>query len=448
MLNRQPKPICRRTVLRGAGVALSLPLLEAMDGRAAWARESTFRPVARSAAAATPPRMICCYVPNGVNENEWTPNGNRADWQLSPTLRALQDVKSEVTVLTGLGHPNSKGGHAGADTWLTAADLEGTPGKDYRNSISVDQIAAAHHAEYTRFPSLELSDAGGTGSALHSHTLAFDRAGTPLPAENSPQRLFDRLFTPGDRASRAAKLQRLAERRSVLDEILQDANTLRRRLGNQDQEKLDEYLSSVRETERRVERLQNWVDVPRPDVPTQGLQLTAAPANAHDRPMWIDVMLELSYLAFQTDTTRVITFEWSREAGGFGGGGENHHELSHHGGDEGMLRQLATIDRFHVQRLSRFLNFLKATAEGDGVMLDRTMVLFGSGMNSGKGGGHSPKNLPLLLAGGRKLGLKQGQLIQHDVDSTPMSNVLLTMLQKMGVEQDRFVDSTGTLDVV
>ena len=156
-------------------------------------------------------------------------------------------------------------------------------------------------------------------------------------------------------------------------------------------------------------------------------------------------MLELCYLAFITDTTRVITFEWSREAGGFGGGGENHHELSHHGGDPGMLAKLAVIDQFHLSKLGRFMSMLKQTGEADGHMLDRTMILYGSGMNSGKGGEHSPKNLPTLVAGGAKLGLKHGQHIAHDPDKhPPLSNVMLTLAQKMGVETEQFADATGT----
>ena len=163
--------------------------------------------------------------------------------------------------------------------------------------------------------------------------------------------------------------------------------------------------------------------------------------------MWLDVMMELSYLAFLTDTTRVISFEWSREAGGFGGGGENHHELSHHGGDAEMLKRLAAIDRFHLMRLGRFMDFLKGTEEpGGGRMLDRTVILYGSGMNSGKGGEHSPKNLPLLVAGGGALGVKLGSHLAHDPkDHPPLANVLLSVAQRVGVELDRFSDSTGTL---
>ncbi len=433
------KPISRRTLLRGAGAAIALPLLEAMfpsDVRAQFKSAGT--------SSGAHPRMICCYIPNGVNITEWLPQDSGPNWTLSPTLQELAEHKSDFTLISGVGHPKS-GGHDGADTWLTGADLDATTGKDYQNSISVDQLAAEHHAKETRFPSLELSCDGGSGQAGHSHTLAFDRLGTPLPSENKPQRLFDRLFVPDNDASRRTTLRRYEERRSILDDVLEEARSLHKRLGKSDQRKLDEYLGSVRETERRVQRLEGWVDVPKPKVERGSLKLSAVPGNAHDRHMWLDVMLELSYLALQTDTTRVITFEWSREAGGLGGNGENHHELSHHGGNPEMLKKLAVIDRFHVGRLARFLSLLKATREADGNMLDNTMVLFGSGMNSGKGGGHSKKNLPILLAGGRKLGLRHGQHLKFQIDSTPLSNVLVSMLQKMGVQQDRFHDSTGTL---
>ena len=241
-------------------------------------------------------------------------------------------------------------------------------------------------------------------------------------------------------------LKRYSERRSILDDVLSEAKSLEMRLGQTDRKKLDEYLNSIRETEKQLERMQRWVDVPKPKVADKGLQLESKPMDAHDRSMWLDVMLELSYLAFITDTTRVITFEWSREASGNGGDGENHHELSHHGGDAGMLAKLAKIDRFHLSKLSRFLDLLKSTREADGSMLDRTIVLYGSGMNSGLGGKHSPKNLPTLVAGGHKLGLKLGQhLAFHPDKHPPLANVLLTLVQKMGVEVDKFADATGTL---
>jgi len=438
-------PLSRRAVLRGCGAAIALPLLEAMMPRTLVAAPSKYKPLAKSQSKPTP-RSIFCYVPNGVNIQQWMPTGSGAGYTLSPTLESLKEHREDFSVITGLGHPHATGGHSGADTWLTGADLRGTPGKDYSNTISIDQVIAARTGALTRFPSLQLSDGSGTGSALHSHTLSFDRNGTPLPAENRPQRLFERLFVPENDSSRAATLRRYAEKRSILDDVARDAKTLLQKLGKQDQKKLAEYLASVRETELRVQRQVDWVDIPKPEVDSNGLQLGSQPGTAHDRPMWLDVLLEICYLAFVTDTTRVITFEWSREAGGYGPGGENHHELSHHGGDKGMLNKLGVIDRGFLTRLGRFLSFLKKTSEGGKSMLDHTMVVYGSGMNSGERGDHSPKNLPLLVAGGGAWGMKHGQHLAHDVkDHPPLANVLLTVAQKMGVEQDSFQDATSTL---
>jgi len=436
--------LSRRHVLRAAGAAVTLPVLDAMLPRA-WGMPSSFEPLPKS--GVVQPRLVCCYVPNGVNILDWVPADRGDNYTLSPTLKTLEAYRNDFTVVTGMGHPHSKGGHSGADTWLTGADLASKPGADYTNSVSIDQLVAAVHGPQTRYASVQISDMGGTGGAGHSHTLSFDPLGTPLPAENSPRRIFERLFVPESAADRAATLARYAERRSILDAIGGDAKALHRKLGATDQRKLDEYLASVRDTEKQVERMEQWIDRPKPTVSDQGLQLDSQPCNAHDRPMWIDVMLELTYLAFITDTTRVITFEWSREAGGFGVGGENHHELSHHGGDAGMLAKLAAIDRAFLEKLGRFIGMLKKTAEADGSMLDRTVVLYGSGMNSGKGGEHSPKNLPLLVAGGSKLGMKLGRHIAFDDDThPPLANVLLSVAQKVGCETETFSDSTGTLD--
>jgi hypothetical protein len=412
----------------------------------AIAAPSKFKP--RPTSSGTHPRAVFCYVPNGVNIQEWMPSDTGRDYTLSPTLQTLAAHRDDFTVFTGLGHPASDGGHAGADTWLTAADLDASPGKDYQNTMSADQVIAELHGQQTRFASLQLSDQSGTGSALHSHTLSFDRRGTPLPAENSPRRLFDRLFVPETSADREATLRRYALQRSILDSVQDEAKQLGKKLGKADRDKLAQYYQSVRDTETRVDRLTQWVDVPKPEVADTDLQLGSKPGDAHDRPMWLDVMLELSYLAMITDTTRVISFEWSREAGGFGGGGENHHELSHHGGDAGMLKKLAEIDRFHLSRLNRFLDFLSSTSEADGSVLDSTMIVYGSGMNSGTGGEHSPKNLPLLIAGGKRLGVQHAGHVAHDVDNhPPLSNLLLSVIQKSGVETDQFADATGAMTV-
>lgn len=431
-------------MLRGIGACLALPLLDAMLPRTLHAAPSTYKPVSKSGAKPTP-RAIFCYVSNGVNILEWVPGTAGKNYTLSPTLETLTEHRDSFSVLSGLGHPQCTGGHSGGDTWLTGANLRSVPGKDYTNSISIDQAIAEVVGDKTRFPSLELSDMSGTGAALHSHTLSFDRNGTPLPAENSPQRLFERLFVPEDSTSREATLRRYAEKRSILDDVLGEAKALEKKLGRADQVKMAEYLASVRETEIRVRKQEAWIDVPKPIIDATGLQLNSKPGDGHDRPMWLDVMLEISYLAFVTDTTRVISFEWAREAGGLGVGGENHHELSHHGGDAGMLSKLATVDRGYLTRLNRFMSFLKSTQEGEGSMLDHTMIVYGSGMNSGPKGEHSPKNLPLLVAGGSAWGLKHGQHIAHDPQKhPPLSNVLLTVAQKMGVQTARFSDSSGS----
>lgn len=435
--------LSRRTLLRAAGVSLALPMLDAMMP-SALAAPSQFKPYKESPAAH--PRLICCYFSNGVNIKQWKPTSTGVDYELSPTLKGLEAHKKDFTVISGLGHPASDGGHSGADTWLTGADLDAKPGSDYTNTISIDQRIAAIHEKETRIASLQLSDLSGSGSALHSHTLSFDHSGTPLPSENSPRRLFERLFVPENAKDREATLQRYHHQRSILDAVQDETRRLGKKLGQDDRAKLAEYFESVRSTEKRIERLEGWIDVPKPSVDPSLLQLNSQPNNAHDRPMWLDVMLELSYLAMLTDTTRVIGFQWAREAAGYGGGGENHHELSHHGGDPGMLEKLAGVDRFYVSKLARFLDLLSATREGEGRMLDSTIVMYGSGMNSGEGGEHSPKDLPLLIAGGGGLGLRHAGHLAFDKENhPPMSNLLLTLGQKVGLEDDRFSDATGTL---
>ena len=437
-------PLARRTVLRGLGVSIALPLLEAMSPRSLYA--ATAANTAKTGGAKSQPRIIYCYVPNGVNIFDWIPKESGGSYQLSPTLKVLEKHRDDFSVISGLSHQHVEGGHSGADTWLTGARLKAVPGKDYSNSISADQIIAEAIGAQTRFPSLELSDESGTGAALHTHTLAFDRNGTPLPAENSPQRLFERLFVPEDASSREAILQLYAEKRSVLDNVLGEAKALRGKLGASDQQKLDEYLASVRQTEQRLQRQIDWIDVPKPEVSADGLKLSAQSNTGRDRAAWLETMLDITHLAFATDTTRVITFEWSTESHGFGGSGESHHELSHHGGDAGMLAKLANIDRFHLACLDRFLTKLKSSQEENHSLLDHTTVVYGSGMNNGERGGHLGTNLPLLVAGGKALGYKHGQHLAHDPQKNPpLSNFLLSTIQNMGVETGAFQDSSGTL---
>jgi hypothetical protein len=433
-MNSSASPPSRRQVLRALGACVPLPLLGLSQIGAA------------RATAAQPRRIVFCYVPNGKNIFDWKPKDRGAAYHLSPTLQVLAPHRKHVSVLSGLGHPRAKGGHSGADTWLTGADLGAVSGAEYTNTVSIDQVIAEANAPFTRFASLQLSDRSGTGVPGHTATLSFDHAGTPLPAEDSPRRLFDRLFVPAHADDLAAARRSTAQRRSILDSVAADAVALARRLDAADRRKLDEYLGSVRATEKQVQRSEAWLDRPKAKIDPHKLELAMQPGNAHDRPAWIDVMLDLTKLAFATDTTRVVTFEWSCEASGFGGSGENHHELSHHGGDPGMLRRLAEIDRFHVGRLKRFLDTLDGTPELDGTLLDRTLVVYGSGMNSGTRGEHSAEDLPLLVAGGRKLGFQHGRHIAFAPKRhPPLSSLWLALARSLGVTRREFADSRGPL---
>ena len=433
------KPLPRRAMLKGLGVAMALPGLEAM--RPVFGRTTP--------APAATPRLAFLYVPNGVNIKKWMPADTGPGYTLSPTLAALRGHRSEFSVLSGFGHPHSKGGHSGADTWLTGADLEGTAGYDYRNSVSVDQRAAQVLGAKTRLPSLELSSAGGTGKPGHSHTLSFSPDGVPLPAESRPRVVFERLFVDETGASRDEKLQRHLEDRSILDAVRGQARSLERSLGTRDREKLDQYLTSVREVEQRVKRAERWMDVPKPQVEREALKLDAEPNDRSDRETYFRTMYDLLALAFQTDVTRVCSFQLGREASGGNydelGLKANHHELSHHGGDADMLEGLHKIDFFLLEQLGYFFARLGEIAEDEHNLLDQTMIVYGSGMNSGEGGGHSPKNLPLLFAGGRALGFTHGQHLQVEEGSVPLSNLYLSMLRKVSPATERFMDSTGTL---
>ncbi len=432
------KPLSRRTVLRAAGVSLALPLLDAMVPARAQS----------AVAARRIPRSAFVYFPHGVNNRQWTPNGEGRNWQVSPTLKQLEPLKQHVTVLTGLGHPNGKGGHEGADLWLTGAALDGTAGRDYANSISVDQVAAKVHGLLTRVPSLELSALSGPGRGYHTHTLAFNDSGAPIPGENRPRAVFERLFVDDRAAAKTEQRRRIANQRSVLDVVLGQARSLDKRLGSADRAKLDQYYTSIREVERRVIRRSEWIDRPKPTVKADGIALDVQPfTRQHDE--YLRAMFDLMALAFQTDTTRVATFMMAGEAsiGRYDGAQvSDHHGISHHGGDPDMLEGLARVDRFLIKNFTHFLTRLHGMEEAGSSMLDHTMVLYGSGMNNGRTGTHSPKNLPLLLAGGSNLGVRQGQHLRFAEDSTPLCNVYLTMLQRMGLEVEAFSDSAGTLN--
>ena len=454
----------RRHLLRGLGATVALPLLDAMIPR---------KVSAAVAAAAKPRRSVFVYIPNGVNGMTWQIPKSGRDFEFSPSLKPLEKHRADLTVFSGLHHPNGIGqAHVCADTWLTGAKIDAQSARKYENTISCDQLMAEVTGQQTRLPSLELSIAAGTGRPLNSSTLAFSRDGVPLPAEESPRRVFDRLF--GEEVGGiGAQRVRLGKRRSVLDSVLEDAKSLSLALGQDDRVKLDEYLHSVRDVEQRTERLESWLDVPKPAVDKK-----VAATFQHDVPKakageYWRTMFDLIVLALRTDMTRVVTYMNGSEGNGLAipeiGITQARHNLSHHNGDPVVLERLAKSDAFIMEQFAHFLDELTAVKDGEEPMLDRTMILFGSGMSYGHS--HCNANLPILLAGGRGLGLKHGQHLDYNRpflkedytlsydewrglsgkpknDKARLSNVMLTMLQKMEVNSEKFVDSLGPVSEI
>ena len=454
----------RRRFLRGLGTTMALPLLDAM---------LPLRARAAATAAGKPRRSVFVYIPNGVNGMTWQVTKPGRGYELSPSLQPLAKHRDDFTVFSGLHHPNGLGqAHVCADTWLTGAKIDAQSGRKYENTVSCDQLMAEAVGPQTRFPSLELSIASGTGQPFGASTLAFSRDGVPLPAEDNPKAIFNRLF--GEEAGGiAAQRVRLSKRRSVLDAVWEDAKALRRGLGTDDRTKLDEYLHSVRDVEQRTERLDGWLDVPRPVVDKR----LAAPfqqdvSKAKAGEYW-RTMFDLIVLALRTDMTRVVTYMNGSEGNGLAipeiGITQARHNLSHHNGDPVVLERLAKSDAFIMQQFAHFLDQLRAIKDGDEPLLDRTMILFGSGMSYGHS--HANSNLPILLAGGRGLGLKHGQHLDYNRphlktdytlsydewrslcgkpkdDQARLSNLMLTMLQKMEVKAEKFVDSLGPVSEI
>lgn len=432
----------RRTFLRGAGVSLALPFLDAMVG------------TGRAADRVELPRRMCgVYFPFGVSlppddhehsDWNWFPKGEGTDFRFTNTLSSLESLRQEVTVLGGLSHPHGRriGGHDTGDIFLTGARLAGS---SYTNSISLDQQIARHVGEQTRFPSLTLSSDGGVGEPTRSTTLSFSRKGRPIPALAKPQQIFDRLFGEGDGEIQAQR-RRLKSSGTMLDLVLDHSRSVKRRLGKQDAQKFDEYLASVRAIEKRVEQSQRWLDIPKPNIDPTSLTLESSPEGPQQ---YIRTMYDLMYLSFQTDTTRVATYMIGQVAGattvantfpaclGLKG---NWHGLAHGAGKKGGYEALGRFDQFLAEQLSYFLTRLKETPEGDGSLLDRTLVFYGSS-NSRT---HNNNNYPLVLAGGRSLGLKHGQYLRFS-DKTPLSNLFVTLLDRLNVPADSFADSTGEM---
>lgn len=459
--------ISRRHMLRGVGAMVALPLLDCMlPLRASGA------PVAAREGAAMARRSVFVYIPNGVNVLTWQITKAGRDYSLSEPLKPLEKHRENMTPISGLHHPGAIGcAHVCADTWLTGAKI-GMEGGAYHNSVSVDQMMAEVTSVKTRFSSLELSISAGVGQPNNASTLAWSRDGVPLPAEDNPRTVFNRLFgteSGGIESQRRA----LNRRHSVLDVVLNHARAFRRSLGTDDRTKLDEYLHSVREVEVRTERLDAWLNVPKPKidaVTSEHLQRAVSKAQAGE---YYRTMYDLIVLTLRTDMTRVVSYMSGSEGNGLAipeiGIPQTRHELSHHNGDPEQMARLSKSDAFITQQFAYFLDQLQATKDGEDTLLDRTMVLFGSGMSYGHS--HGNANLPTILAGGKALGLKHGQHIDYNLPSIKsynladsaghyslchkpvdgnarMSNLLLTMMQKMEVNAEHFVDSLGPIPEV
>src|SRR3954451_8992116 len=445
----------RRHFLRGVGVAVALPLLDCMQPLRASAAEA--------AAAAKPRRAVFVYIPNGVNVLTWQVTKAGRDYEFSAPMRPLERHRADITPISGMHHPGGIGtAHVCGDLWLTGAKLS-QEGGAYRNSVSCDQLMAEVTSAHTRFSSLELSVAAGTGLPGNViNTLSWSRDGVPLPAEDNPRNVFNRIFgeEQGGTESRRRGLNR---RHGVLDAVLDDARSLRHELGGEDRTKLDEYLSAVREVEVRTERLDSWLSVPKPKLEPSvsghfQREVSKAQAGEYYRTMY-----DLIVLALRTDMTRAITYMSGTEGNGLAipeiGVAQTRHELSHHNGDPEVMARLSKSDAFITEQFSYFLDQLKGVQDGGESLLDRTMVLFGSGMSYGHS--HGNANLPTILAGGRALGFKHGQHIDYNLpkigaydlanagghysichkpvdDRAHMSNLLLTMLQKMEVNSEQF----------
>jgi hypothetical protein len=410
---------------------------------------------AASSVTALPKRLCTIYFPYGASvprdDHEhrdwgWFPIREGNSFRFTQVMESLNPLREYVSVIGGLSHPTGRdiGGHDTGDIFLTGASFAGA---NFSNTISFDQLAAAKYGDQTRFASLALSSDGGIGMPTRSKTLSFTQSGQPIPGLDKPQQIFDRLF--GDeRGTVEEARRRLGTEASMLDLVSDQSKSLRKKLGKQDQQKYDEYLASVRDIEQRVVRSQHWLDIAKPEVNASGLNLSVS----QDAPLeYIRTMYDLMYLAFQTDSTRYITYMLSAMNGEISRefsralGLDQQHRLAHDAGKPGGFPNQGKWNQCLVENLARFLQRLADTPEGEGNMLDNTMLLCGTS-NSRT---HNNHNYPLIFAGGGNLGIKHGQyhIFNDDDDDMdkPMSNLLFTMLNRMDVAHSGFSDSTGDL---
>jgi hypothetical protein len=411
--------LTRRHVLKAAGVSLALPWLEATS------------PVRGAAPADAPRRMVCVCTPLGLHPTNFFPAKAGKDYAATPYLDVLKDFRDDFTVMSGLSHVGVDSGHDSIFTYLTAAQHpERRAG--FRNSISVDQLAAEHIGDRTRFPSLSLAGEG--------FSLSWTRSGALVPSECWPAATFAKLFIDGKPDDVAAQVRRLRDGQSVLDTVGEQAKGMQGGLGTTDRDKLDEYFTSVRDLEKRLAKAEEWSKTPKPKVDAKQPQNITNSADLLGRTK---LLFDLTHLALQTDSTRLITIL----LGGASlvppipGVTFDHHNLSHHGQDPEKVKQLAVVETKVFELLRDLLAKLKAAKEDSATVLDRTAVMLGS--NLGSGNSHSCKNLPVLLAGG---GFRHGQHLAFDPKGgPPLANLFVSMLQRLGLEIDRFGTGKGTL---
>ena len=434
------KALPRRTLLRGMGVTVALPLLDAMVP-------------AMTAMAVTPAspvrRLGYIFMPMGSDINRWTPRSEDSLAELSPILKPIERWKDYVTAITNLEVKNAyPGTHATSNSgFLSCAKAKLTESSDYYLGQTVDQIAAKKIGQDTPLPSLELGmdllDVVGQCddgyACVYQNNLSWSSPTTPLPYEAHPRKVFERLF--GEGGSAAERSKTLRKKASLLDQVKSDISRLERELGSNDRTKVSQYLDSVREAERRIQIAEaGAAENPAPDFDRP----VGVPAAYTDH---VRLMFDLQVLALQADITRVITFQLAREASTRSypeiGVSEPHHPLTHHGGDAEKIAKMAKINEFHVSLFADLLEKLKATSDGDGCLLDHSVYLYGSGM--GDPNAHDHSNLPILVAGGAAGRLKGGRHIRY-AEPTPLANLHLTLLEKAGVRMDSFADSRGKVE--
>lgn len=435
------KALPRRTFLRGMGTALALPLLDAMVPSMTAMSLTPAKPVKR---------LGFIYIPMGANIEQWTPRSKDNLSELSPALESLAPFADRLTVITNLENKNaySAGNHATANSgFLSAAEAKMTEGTDYELATTADQIAAQRIGGETPLPSLELAmdllttigDCDNGFACVYQNNLSWASPTSPLPAEAHPRVVFERLF--GDGGSAADRRKELRKNASILDWVRDDIAQLQGKLGPGDRTKVNEYLGTVREVERRIQKAEEQSsENPLPDLDRP----VGVPAAYADHAK---LMFDLQVLALQSDSTRIITFQLAREASTRTypevGVPDPHHPTSHHSNDPEKLEKLAKINAFHVSLIAYFLGRLKETPDGEGSLLDHTMYLCGSGM--GNPDVHDHRNLPIFVAGGGAGEMKGGRHVAY-AEPTPLANLHLTLLNKVGVPMESFADSTGRVD--